>query len=187
MIRLFVAIPIPEDIRMDLASICHGLPGVRWVPEENYHITLRFLGGIENGLADDLDAALSMISAPPVHIDLTGLGYFAKKDKAHTLFAKCHKNDGLVHLQKKVESAVVRSGLDPEPRKFAPHITLARMKGEAPGKIEQYCGKTRLPDDMSFTADRFTLFSSHLNSQGSIYTAEVDYPLQGCMAESVYA
>lgn len=189
MIRLFVAIPIPQQIRMALQSTAHGLHGVRWVPEENYHLTLRFIGDVHNGDADDYDTALSRIDAPPVDIQLDGLGFFDKKGKVHTLHVKVVKTDSLIHLQKKVESALVRAGLSPEPRKFSPHITLARMKPMPLEKVEKFCGENAasLRNGYSFRADHFVLYSSVLTHEGSVYTPEVGYPLQGCVAEMIHA
>lgn len=189
MIRLFVAIPLPQQITEALQSIAHGLRGARWVSPENYHLTLRFIGEVHNGDADDYDVALSQIDAPPVDIDFDGLGFFDKKGRVHTLHLQATKTDSLLHLQKKVESALVRAGLSPEPRKFAPHVTVARMKPMPVEPVEKFCAEntTRLPKDMSFQADHFVLYSSVLTNNGSVYTAEVEYPLQGCVAEMIHA
>lgn len=189
MIRLFVAIPMPQQITEALQSIAHGLHGVRWVPPENYHLTLRFIGEVHNGDADDYDAALSQVNAPPVEINCEGLGFFDKKGKVHTLHMKVAKTESLVHLQKKVESALVRAGLSPEPRKFSPHITLARMKPKPVEPVQKYCAERthHLPKDMAFHATHFSLYSSLLTHNGSIYTQEVDYPLMGSVAEMMHA
>ena len=81
MIRLFVALPVPEDVTLGLNEMCSGFPGAKWIPPENYHLTLRFIGEVEGGLADDLDAALGKISAPAFDVSLTELGFFSRKDK----------------------------------------------------------------------------------------------------------
>ena len=177
MIRLFVALPVPEDVTLGLNGMCSGLPGAKWVSPENYHLTLRFVGEVERGLADDLDAALSQISAPAFDVTLTELGYFSRKDKVTSLIARASKGDPLVHLQRKIESAAVRVGLGAEERKFKPHVTLARMKAGDPLETERFCVKTNFTTARDFRADRFILYSSFLSSSGAIYTPEVEYPL----------
>ena len=173
--RLFVALPIPEHVHEVLQTMCHGLNNARWVPEENRHLTLFFIGEVENGLADDIDLALSQIDMSPVEVTLDGLGFFAKKERVHTIFSRAKRTDGLLHLQKKVESALVRAGLPPETRKFTPHVTLARMKPVPVAVAEAYCASQHHPESLNFTADHFTLYSSKLTPNGSIYTPEVTY------------
>ena len=181
MIRLFVALPIPDHIQSALNAMCHGLNNARWVPEENRHLTLFFIGEVENGLADDIDSALRQIEVPPVEISLESLGFFAKKERVHTIYSKAKRTDELVHLQKKVESALVRAGLPPESRKFTPHVTLARLKPVPVFVAEEYCASQHHPEALTFTAQHFTLYSSKLTPQGSIYTPEVSYGVQGVM------
>lgn len=179
MIRLFVALPIPEHVHHVLQTMCNGLNNARWVPEENRHLTLFFIGEVENGLADDIDMALSHIDMDPVDVTLDGLGFFAKKERVHTIFSRAKRTERLLHLQKKVESALVRAGLPPETRKFTPHVTLARMKPVPVSVAEAYCASHHHPEEITFTADHFTLYSSRLTPEGSIYTAEVNYGMGG--------
>ncbi len=177
MIRLFVAIPLPDEVRERMAALCSGLPGARWVQPENMHLTLRFVGDVEHGQAEDVHLALSRISAPPVEIALSGLDWFGTRSKVHTVFVKADKQEALMHLQRKVESAIVRVGMAPDDRKFAPHVTLGRLRDGRPAEAQHYCDDRAMFKLAPFTVDRFVLYSSFLSHNGAIYTPEAEYPL----------
>jgi 2'-5' RNA ligase len=177
--RLFIAVPVPEYIADDLADLCSGIPGARWVPPENFHITLRFLGEIDGAQADDVHEALSRIIAPGFEISLSSVGTFGDQKKTRALWAGVDPSPALVHLRDKVESAAVRAGLPPEPRRFKPHVTLARFKnGSAMApEIHQFITRNALYRSEAFFVERFTLFQSFLGGEGAIYRPEVDYEL----------
>ncbi len=178
MIRLFVALPIPEDLNEIISCVTNGLPGARWVVPESYHLTLRFVGEVDGGLADDLAIALSRIDVPPMELMLDGLGFFQKRGNANNLHIRIKRTDALERLQKKVESVAVRTGLSAEQRKFMPHITLARMKTTPVEVAEKFIAERGWPHGISFLADQFILYSSFLSSSGAIYTPEVEYEMK---------
>lgn len=179
MIRLFVGLSIPAETRTELARLGGGLPGARWLPPENYHLTLRFVGNVGHDVAEDIDAALTRIDSEGFEVTLEGLGWFgSRKHGANSIFAKARKTPPLVHLHRKVESAVVRAGLERSDRKFTPHVTLARLKGADQWSVEKYCADHEIFSLPPFRVDRFVLFSSFLSQSGAIYTAEAEYPLR---------
>ncbi|MGE0725580.1 MAG: RNA 2',3'-cyclic phosphodiesterase [Alphaproteobacteria bacterium] len=177
MIRLFVALELPPDLRLRLASLGGGVPGANWTDEENMHVTLRFIGEVDEAQAADIDDALAGIRAPAVEVRVAGVGHFGDLEKARLLYAGVERSAALSHLQSKVESAVVRAGCPPERRKFAPHVTLARLRGAAPVRLMEFVAAHALLRAEPFTADRFVLFSSFLSRERAIYRAEADYPL----------
>lgn len=177
MIRLFVGLAVPETLRTRLTALCGGVPGARWVRPENLHITLRFIGDIDEGLAEDVDAALSRITAPSFTLEVSGVGQFGRDIKTRALWAGIAPNASLNHLQAKVEAAVTGAGLPAETRKFKPHITLGRLKNPPPDRVGQFIIDHAGLRAGIFPVDRFTLFSSFLSSSGAIYTPEVDYEL----------
>ncbi len=185
--RLFVAITLPEEIREALAALEDGLPGVRWIPEDNLHLTLRFIGEVDHGVAHDIDDALVALRMPAFELKLAGVGKFGQGRKLRALWAGVEANPELVRLRDKVERAMVGVGLAPEPRKFAPHISLARFKnngaGMPPDKLERYLADHALFKAGPFPVEAFTLYSSFLSSSGAIYTPEADYPLEGAAPE----
>ncbi len=175
--RLFVALPLPQAIRKTLASLCAGLPGARWVPPENMHVTLRFLGELSGDVIDDVDAALSGISAPAFSLALGGVGHFGNGARPRAIWAGVARDPALFHLHDKIESAVVRAGLAPDRQKFTPHVTLSRPKGTSIPKLQDYLSAHSLFRSDPWEVSRFTLFSSFLAHTNAIYREESRYPL----------
>jgi 2'-5' RNA ligase len=178
MIRLFVAIEVPEVVRDRLAGLQGGVPGARWASEDQLHLTLRFIGEVDENVAHDIDDALSGIHAPAFELELSGMGEFGGKNP-RALWAGVRANGALLHLQKKVETALQRIGLEPEPRKFSPHVTLARLRSAPRDKVMAFIAHNALFASGPFKVERFVLFSSHQGSGGSVYHAERVYPLTG--------
>jgi 2'-5' RNA ligase len=178
MVRLFVALALPAELRERLRLlVAHRLSGAKWVPPENYHLTLRFIGEVDNGRADDIDAALACISARGFDLTLAGVGAFEARGRASALWVGVERNPALEHLRAKVESAVVRAGCEPERRKFTPHVTLARLDTPDPVKLGAFLRTHGLFRAAPVPVERFTLFSSHLARDQAHYTAEADYAL----------
>jgi 2'-5' RNA ligase len=153
-----------------------GLPGAHWVPEENLHLTLRFIGEVDEILAQDLHDALLDVQAPAFSLEIAGTGVFETGRRPHTLWASVQKSDALVRLQGKIESALVRAGCEREARKFKPHITLARLKGTSLERLHPLLAAHALMREEA-PVGHFTLFSSKLGGGDPIYTAEAEYPL----------
>ncbi len=175
--RLFVGLPLPDDLRQTLAALSAGVPGARWVDPEMLHLTLRFIGEVDRGWFDDIDAALQGVTTPAFELSLAGVGHWERKGKATTLWVGVEKNPALTRLRDKIESAMVRLGLEPEGRKFAPHVTLARLSDAAPIRVADFLGRHALFRSPPIAVESFTLFSSFLSHGGAIYTAEAEYPL----------
>jgi len=177
MLRLFVAFPLPDGVIARLSMLCSGVPGARWVEPENMHVTLRFIGEVDETTAADIDHALSAVEAPAFTTSLAGIETFGKGYKAHTLWVAVQPNTALTHLHAKVESAIVRAGQPPEPRKFTPHVTLARMTKPEMGRLQNYIEGNGLFSAGPFAVDQFTLYESPPGTGGPVYTPLADYPL----------
>lgn len=178
MIRLFVALALPAMVKAQLALLAGGgIPGARWVPPENYHLTLRFIGEVESWRAEEVDAALANIRAPGFELSLRGLGTFEKGGRISALWVGAEKNEGLAFLQAKVETALQRAGFEPERRRFAPHVTLARTERAAPEKLIAYVQAHNLFRAPPVPVEHFTLYSSHLGKEQALYVPEVEYEL----------
>jgi 2'-5' RNA ligase len=178
MIRLFVALELPEPVRHRLAGLMGGVPGARWTEAQNLHLTLRFIGEVENGLLPDIDAALGDVTAPAFDVVLDGIGQFGSGSRARVLWAGVERNDALMHLNQKVESALVRAGLPPEERRYSPHVTLARLRESPPERIGRFTQDRGLFRAGPICMEHFTLFESRLGRSGPVYEPLRDYPLQ---------
>lgn len=177
MARLFVALPIPDDVRAVLRSFCAGLPGAKWVRPENYHITLAFIGEVQGRAIHDVEESLGHIHAPAFPVRLTGLGTFETKGRVRALWAGVERTDGLMQLRQKVESRLKAADMEPEKRKFKPHVSLARFNGTPLSKIGAFLSGNNDFRAPTFMAEEFILYSSVLNEDGAIHTPEVHYPL----------
>ena len=175
--RLFAAIDLPSSLRTRLSWMSGGLQGARWVPPENYHVTLRFIGEVPAWRADEIDHALAGLRATSFELQLSGVGTFEKGGKVLSLWVGVDRNPALEHLQSKIETAMQRAGLEPERRRFNPHITLARVEGIATHKIAEWVQARNLFRSETVPIEHFTLFRSRLGKEQAIYDAEVEYPL----------
>ena len=176
--RLFAAILLPEDVRHAVGRLSGGLPGARWSPEENYHLTLRFIGEVDNGFAEELADALSHVGGGEFQLAIGSPGSFGGA-RPRLVWAGVAGSAPLTALRRRVESALVRAGLPPEERKFTPHITLARTAGARPGAVASWLedrGAFRLP---AFPVQGFSLMSSRLGGEAPVYREEVRYPFGG--------
>ena len=177
MIRLFVGLSLPHPLRDRLAALAAGIPGARWTPSENLHVTLRFIGEVDETTADGVHDALVELRAAAFDLEIGGCGLFTAPRRSFTLWVGASKAPPLVHLRDKIESALVRAGLPPEGRRYQPHITLARLKDPPLSKLHAFVAGNNL-FRAAFHVDTFTLFSSRLGHGDPVYTAEVEYPLQ---------
>lgn len=177
--RLFVAIDLPDAVRDELARRCSGLPGARWVRRDQMHLTLRFIGEVEDGVAAAVRAALARIQASPFELAVRGVGQFPPRGAARVLWAGLDAPPALLALQGQVEAAVRGLGLPPEDKPFSAHVTLARFKAPPPPAalarfLRQHAGLTSPP----FAVGHFTLYSSRLSPAGPDYICEARCPLE---------
>ena len=177
MLRLFVGIGFPPELKLRLSLLCSGVPGAKWVDPGNFHLTLRFIGEIGEDLAADVDDGLSRLQARRFTLQIAGTGVFGGGDKPRSLWAGIDRSSELAGLRDKVEHALIRVGLPPEPRKFAPHVTLARLRDPPIDKLRDFLVAHAQFRPAPVAVDRFSLIASLQTKSGSVYEDQADYPL----------
>ena len=178
MIRLFAGIPVPDEFGQVLARLRQPLPGAKWVEPENYHITLRFAGDIDNAVAREFSDFLARIDVNAFSLRINGLGTFGGNDP-RVLWAGIEPCAELMTLQRATETAARSAGLKPERQQFKPHITIARLRHtrlDAVSKLLQQHGALESPP---FFVDRFALYSSKPRTGGGPYVIERSFALAG--------
>jgi len=175
--RLFTGLEIPYDVQLALSLKRGGLSGARWIDSENYHITLRFIGDVDNRTADEVSYELDRLSySEPFSIRLSHLGAFGG-DMPRALYAGVENNEALQQLQTAHERVLRRVGLEPEARKFVPHVSLARLRGASAIEVAQFIHEAGQFSPLTFAVGRFVLFSSKASVGGGPYLVEQSYPL----------
>jgi RNA 2',3'-cyclic 3'-phosphodiesterase len=173
--RLFTALEIPTEVGQSLAMLRGGLPGARWVDPENYHVTLRFIGDVDATMANDAASVLDGVSRPAFDLRIEGLSSFGGR-KPRAIVATVAPTRQLTELQAEHERLMQRVGLEPEGRKFTPHVTLARLRDASSRDVADYLA-ARPYRSPQFHVSRFVLFSSRASVGGGPYVVEADYPL----------
>ena len=174
--RLFVALRPPEDIRDLLIDAMDDSPELRWVGDDNLHLTLRFIGEVERPLADDIALALSRVRSDRFELRISGVGIFEQRNGG-ALWAGVQPKEPVAALAAKVERACVAAGLEPERRAFHPHVTLARWSGRESKAALAFLERNRALASDPFAVDRLILYESRLSRHGAHYEEVADYPL----------
>ena len=170
--RLFVAIDIPEAIRNALTRLAGELPAARWVPEEQLHLTLRFIGEVGPQTCSAITGALSGLSFPRFSLALSGVGHFPPGKHPRVLWVGMEPNDALTRLHQEVELALLSTDIAPDERRFSPHLTLARLKDTAPGAVSWFEARHAELAFPPFEVSEAVLYSSVLTNQGAIHSRE---------------
>ncbi len=177
--RLFIAIELPDDLKSALDSLGMDVPGARWVPPEQLHLTLAFLGEVEEKTAEEVSERLALIDSPSFQFCFSGTGCFPNRRRPRVLWAGLVPSPGLMRLAGRVHGVVLACGIPLEERPFSPHITLARLRFPAAMEVEAFFSmpqKLKLPP---FSVREFTLFQSRLTPSGAVHIPIRTFPLAG--------
>ncbi|WP_395647129.1 RNA 2',3'-cyclic phosphodiesterase [Terricaulis sp.] len=180
-LRLFAALDLPDDIAERLLALMKGVPGAKWRPRENLHLTLRFFGEVAEPVADEIDAELREVAERngPFELRLRAAGAFGGADP-HTLWIGAGENAALKKLAADCERAARRCGLKPDPRGFTPHVTLAYLSNAELSRVHAFESRLGLFETPPFEIESFALYSSFTRkSAPSLYRLEADYQLIG--------
>ncbi len=178
-LRLFTAIDLPEQVKNALTVLCSGVPGAKWVKREQMHLTLRFIGDVDEEQFTAIRDVLGGIKIAPFEIALEKVGQFPPKGAPRVLWVGIKAPDTLATLYRQIESALTNLGLEPESRPYSPHITLARFKTSPPSDaVRTFHNRHIHFQTASIPVDSFILYSSTLTPGGSIYNREAIYQLK---------
>ena len=173
--RLFTALEIPSEIVQSMARLRGGLPGARWVEPENYHLTLRFIGDVDDALAEEIADLLSTVERPAFELRIDGLDSFGGR-RPRAVVAAVPAVTQLVELQADHERIMQRVGLGPD-RKYKPHVTLARLRDTSSRQVADFLSVRQPFRSPPFSVWRFVLYSSRASVGGGPYVVEAEYPL----------
>jgi 2'-5' RNA ligase len=183
--RLFTGIELPEALVDQLMDFETPLQGARWCEADELHITLRFVGDIDNAVAAEFHDALSSIDEPAFELRLQGFGAFGG-NQPRTLWAGVEPSPWLDALARANDRAARSAGLPPDKHGFKPHVTLARLKNTRPEAVAGVLERLGAFRSEPFTVERFVLFSSRPKVGGGPYVVEDSFPLRGSAAAAAY-
>jgi 2'-5' RNA ligase len=175
--RLFVAIDLPDMVKKEIADINGNLPGARWVPGAQIHLTLRFIGDVDAATFQAVKTALALVSCLSFSLRLRGIGHFPPKKQARVLWVGIEESRPLLELQERVEAALIATGIAPDERRFSPHITIARLRETPVPLVAAFEERQRGFLTGPFPGGQFHLYSSTLTREGAIHTREATYPV----------
>jgi len=167
--RLFIAIELPGEIKRKLEGMRTNIPGSRWVPGEQIHLTLAFLGEVDDATLEQLTGALAAIRSPGFSLSFSGTGCFPDRRRPRVLWIGLEPEPLLNSLASLVREAVLACNIPQEERPFSPHITLARLK--LPASREAAAFLDHPPEQGLPPVDvrDFILFQSRLTPQGAVH------------------
>lgn len=176
--RLFIALDLPAEIKAAIRLLCTGLPGARWVPDEQLHLTLRFIGDLNPSLLVEVKDHLAEVRAKPFPLHLEGVGLFPPVGRPRVLWVGLKKSDALLELRTEVDRVLEHLDIPPEKKKFAPHLTIARLAKRPEPLLGAYLLAHNLFRQPPFRVNSFRLYTSILRPAGAVHTCEAEYLLR---------
>jgi 2'-5' RNA ligase len=183
MTRLFVALNIPEELKEKIIVLRNSvIPNpfyYKWETPDKIHLTLKFIGEIEDNLVKEIEAGLVFISGyKPFNCILNKFGFFFSRGKPVILWLGFIINEEIFDLVRELNERLVQFGIEQEKRKFKPHLTLMRIKKNLDKNFIYSFENCKLPE-IKFTADSVSLIKSELHPDKSKYTKIKNYNLMG--------
>lgn len=177
MLRLFTGLAVPLLLRQRLTTLQGGIEGARWTERENFHITLTFIGDVDERTAEGVDEALQSVKMEPFRLSLKGAGIFDKAGVPGVLWMGVSQSAPLHRLKEKIDRALYAARLPFENRKYAPHVTIARLKNAEEDKVAGFIQQNNLFSTEEFDVTEFILYRSRQTKHGAAYEELMEYPL----------
>jgi len=176
--RLFTALDIPDTLREELSDLQDtDVLAAQWSDPDQFHVTLRFIGELSKAQAVQYEEALADVHAGPVRCDPYGLDVLPSRRSPRVLMLGLERTDSIMELYEAVSDALELEGLDPEDRKYRPHVTIGRLDDVKPKDVHDFL---RAHEEYTFSAyetEQFVLYESTLRPDGAIHEPQAVYPL----------
>ncbi len=173
--RLFVAIPLPEPIKRRIYNLRDESLPVRWAKPDTYHLTLKFIGEVEDTLVEQIrDALFDVPWSEPFEIELAQAGAFPSAERPRVIWCGVRPQEPVITLQEKIVRVLDRFEITGDDKSYHPHVTFGRVKKP----IRAVSDFIRLNENSiigHINADRFCLYSSELKKGGAVHTVIETY------------
>ena len=171
--RLFIGLELPLACQTTLVALDPHLRGLRWLPAEQLHLTLSFLGEVTGSRIDTLREALDAVHVPPFFLPLHGIGAFNKRGQPSVVWVGVGQGHPyLFALHRRVQDAVLHAGMEPDLKPFHPHVTVGRSKGISQAALQPFLRRHAAVKFDVFKVTGFVLCSSILSPAGAAYRVE---------------
>lgn len=177
MIRLFIAINIPELIKMQIQGVGRSIRNGRPVPADQLHLTLKFIGEVESSMLLDIHENLEEITFDKFSTKVKGTGIFPPRGAPRVLWAGITPAETTNRLRNTIENRLTTIHIPKERQKYSPHITVARLKNSPIEQVHNFLAGNAFLETQEFLVDSFSLYSSQLTRKGAIHTIENTYSL----------
>jgi len=183
-IRTFICIPLPKEIIIQLRDYQIFLKtfgrGVRWVRPAGMHITLKFIGDIEESQVEEIEDKIKIVAKDfsPFDVTIKGTGAFPYLERPKVFWLGIEEpTHSLEKMHDQVQMELAKIGYPREERSFSPHLTMGRVKFSDKTIPKIASALERKPiEECSFTANEIVLMKSDLESTGAIYTPISAFP-----------
>jgi RNA 2',3'-cyclic 3'-phosphodiesterase len=167
--RLFIAIDLPDVTKEQLCRLRTDIPGARWVPTDQLHLTLAFLGDVEIEKMKHLMGKLTEIHSPAFDLRIGDFGCFPNRKRPRVVWIGIRPEPRLMSLAEQVRKVILSSEIPLEECPFSPHITLARIKQSVGGDCDAFLARTLKQEPELISVREFILFESRLSSRGALH------------------
>ena len=171
--RLFIALPLPDTVKAQLKRVRYPIAGFAWVPPENLHLTMRFLGEVAAERRTALEARLAGVRVEPFILPVEGTGAFPPRRPPRVVWVGTGRSHPrLFQLRQRLDDALLMGGFDVDMRSFHAHVTVARLGPDTRDLANQWVIENEEFIGPPFRVEGFGLYSSLPGPEGSRYTLE---------------
>jgi len=176
--KLFLGLAIPDQLAKDFDNLKTGVSGASWGTAENAHITLTFIGEVDDHIADKLETLLSSIDIERFILTLQGPELFYKKEEPYILWVKVRHSDPLIALKKQIDALLKKNGISFEDRSYAPHMTLAFLNKPHMDDVNSFLETHKNIPEQNLTVNDFVLYQSAGSRAEPLYKKLKPYSLK---------